>query len=232
MLIAAVGVCCAGLELDPNSSLEDGTTALIIAAENGHAQFVELMLEAGADPNVRLRCGHTALRWPACLCLVFVSNCVRSTTPRLSEWRCRRQAAMKDGTTAAFMAAQEGHDDVIILLLQAGAKPDLKRKDGFSPLLISSIEGQTMVVQVLVKAGADANQVTGDGSSALLLASQTGFTEVVITLLRAGADPNVARTDGATPLLAALHEDFEDIAMLLMQGGAKEHGKERTTQFA
>eukprot|EP01052_Picozoa_sp_SAG31_P035373 SAG31_NODE_4259_length_3410_cov_2.021444_2_plen_249_part_00 len=50
-----------GAELDPNMSLQDGTTALIIAAENGSAQFVELMLEAGSNVDLQMKDGTTAL---------------------------------------------------------------------------------------------------------------------------------------------------------------------------
>jgi ankyrin repeat protein len=50
-------------------------------------------------------------------------------------------AALKDGTTAMFMAAQEGMADVMGLLMNAGGQVTTKRHDGFTPLLIAAYEG-------------------------------------------------------------------------------------------
>jgi hypothetical protein len=46
---------------DPNQALPDGTTPLIVAAECGHAEFVQLMLAAGAASDQPLTDGTTAL---------------------------------------------------------------------------------------------------------------------------------------------------------------------------
>ena len=50
-----------GSAADPDHALPDGTTALIIACESGEAQFVELMIEAGATLDAALTDGTTAL---------------------------------------------------------------------------------------------------------------------------------------------------------------------------
>jgi ankyrin repeat protein len=47
--------------VDPNSSDEDGTTALMAAAFAGQSDAVRELLEAGADPNAQDVSGMTAL---------------------------------------------------------------------------------------------------------------------------------------------------------------------------
>ena len=45
------------------AALSDGVTALHVAAENGHALCIRVLLAAGADANVRDKEGWTPLRW-------------------------------------------------------------------------------------------------------------------------------------------------------------------------
>lgn len=47
-------------EIDLNAASEKGLTALMIAAMNGHTDMVYLLLEAGANPNLRTSAGETA----------------------------------------------------------------------------------------------------------------------------------------------------------------------------
>lgn len=48
---------------DVNARDENGNTALIIAATNGHAEICQLLLAAGADVNARDNQGNSALSW-------------------------------------------------------------------------------------------------------------------------------------------------------------------------
>jgi ankyrin len=46
-------------------------------------------------------------------------------------------AIKPDGATALFLAAQEGHSALALLLIDAGAQIDLPDEDGISPLYIA-----------------------------------------------------------------------------------------------
>ena len=53
------------LKADVNVKNNNGTTALIWAASNGHAKVVSALIAAGADVNVKNNNGTTALMWAA-----------------------------------------------------------------------------------------------------------------------------------------------------------------------
>ena len=46
---------------DPNAAAEDGSTPLMVAAQYGHSEVLQLLLEAGADKNAAKTNGVTAL---------------------------------------------------------------------------------------------------------------------------------------------------------------------------
>ncbi len=49
------GVCSLAFYLD---SIQDGTTALCVAAQEGHLRVVELMIAANADVNIQTNVSH------------------------------------------------------------------------------------------------------------------------------------------------------------------------------
>src|SRR4029079_18644074 len=48
-----------GIKLDESN--DDGDTALMVAAEHGHAEIVEMLLKAGADVSITDEAGETAI---------------------------------------------------------------------------------------------------------------------------------------------------------------------------
>jgi predicted LPLAT superfamily acyltransferase len=103
-----------------------------------------------------------------------------------------------------FMAVQNGHVEVVRLLLSGGADVNQARTDtGTTLLFMAAQEGHVEVVRLLLSGGADVNQARTDtGATPLFMAAQNGHVEVVRLLLSGGADVNQARTDtGATPFI-------------------------------
>jgi ankyrin repeat protein len=62
--------------------------------------------------------------------------------------------ARSDGVTALMLAAQNGHEQVALVLLEAKADPNKARPNGVTALMIAAQHGHEQVV-VLLKAGAD-----------------------------------------------------------------------------
>ena len=64
-----------------------------------------------------------------------------------------------------LLAAYNGHDKVVSLLLEAGADKDIKRNDGNAPMHVAAIRGDDKVVSLLLQAGADKDMAGGNGAS-------------------------------------------------------------------
>jgi len=87
-------------------------TPLFVAAQNGQADVVQLLLESGATPDAKtkVRCSHRFRNARATL--------LASSTHTLLA--CAR-AAVQDGSTALHEAASRDHCNVIRKLIDGGA---------------------------------------------------------------------------------------------------------------
>lgn len=126
------------------------------------------------------------------------------------------------GITALFVAADQGHVDIVSALLAAGATVDKSDDEGGTPLYFACQEGHALVVSQLIAAGAAVARADYHGVTALLVASQNGHTAVVAELLAAGSASvvNDATHAGATPLLIACQEGHADVVTSLLAAGA------------
>ncbi|XP_078575768.1 uncharacterized protein LOC144861671 [Branchiostoma floridae x Branchiostoma japonicum] len=125
------------------------------------------------------------------------------------------------GATSLFVAAQEGHVEVVQQLLKAGADVEKARQGGATPLYIAAQNGHVEVVQQLLKAGAEVDKARQTGATPLYIAAQNGHVEVVQQLLKAGAEVDKAKQDGATPLLIAAEEGHVEVVQQLLKAGAE-----------
>jgi len=116
------------------------------------------------------------------------------------------------------MAAQNGHEAVVQLLLAAEGVDvnQVKQSNGAFPLLLAAQNGHEAVVQLLLAAeGVDVNQVVpSNGAFPLLMAALGGDAAVVRLLLTRGADPHVTFR-GNSLLEIALDADHADVVEVL-----------------
>ncbi len=120
------------------STVHGQITALMCAAEEGHAEVIELLLGRGADPNAELGCleaiGPAAAgRHDA----VAVRGARRGTSIRSSallDGGAEVNQAGADNTSPLLIAVVNGHYDVASALLERGADPSIADHNGRSPL--------------------------------------------------------------------------------------------------
>lgn len=93
----------------------------------------------------------------------------------------------KGGETPLMRAAARGHEDVVRVLLDAGADACARRADGFTPLILAVFFGHEGVVRLLVERGADASARTGLGTTAARWAEARGFASMAEVLRDAEA---------------------------------------------
>ena len=73
----------------------------------------------------------------------------------------------RNGNTPLYMAAENGHHEVVAALINARAV-DLAEKDGSTPLYMAAENGHHEVVAALINARANVDLAAKDGSTPLL----------------------------------------------------------------
>ncbi|UFP93150.1 ankyrin repeat domain-containing protein [Gloeobacter morelensis MG652769] len=120
--------------------------------------------------------------------------------------------------------------EIVHLLLEAGANPNAADKRGALPLKIAVHLGSEPIVQLLLEHGADPNKrASGETTSAIQHAAFYGHVELVRVLLEHGGDPDtVLQTKSLFrirgPILQMLidagGEAPEEILRMLRKGSA------------
>lgn len=133
--------------VDVNARNDAGETPLMIAAREGEAAAVRLLLAHGADVNRQGRSGETPLSEAARLGRIVIVEA-------LLAGGADANLAMKTGMTPLLWAVRERHVDVIRALLKAGADPKAKDNDGRDALTFAAATGHEAITTMLVEAGA------------------------------------------------------------------------------
>ncbi|CAG2206753.1 unnamed protein product [Mytilus edulis] len=97
----------------------------------------------------------------------------------------------KGGNCSLNSASDEGHTDIVKLLLEKNPNVDLCDNDGFTPLISSCINNHTSIVQLLIQHKPDINAQTYDGGNALYFSARNGNIEITQLLLENNADCNI-----------------------------------------
>jgi ankyrin repeat protein len=129
-------------------------------------------------------------------------------------------AATEDGITSLFMAAHQGHTDVVKSLI--AAKADVNKATKYydtTPLHIAAQMGKTDVVKTLMASNAKVNLQNNNGYSPLFIAAENGYTDVVKSLA-ANADVNLQNNNGYSPLFIAAENGRTDVVKYLITANA------------
>lgn len=118
---------------------------LVLAAMNDHIEVVRLLLDAGADANVRESNNLTALHFAA------VEGHVDVVKALLAAGANPEAKPTDDGWTPLFYAIEKGQEEVVDALLRGGADPNSSNKDGISPLLYAATKGRADNIQQLLR---------------------------------------------------------------------------------
>ncbi|XP_075713246.1 cortactin-binding protein 2 isoform X2 [Rhinoderma darwinii] len=128
----------------------------------------------------------------------------------------------KDGHTALYSAAANGHTDCVKLLLTSGARVDATVSNGFTALCTAAAQGHSKCALELLAYNADINYV-GGGQAPLYLACKNGNCETAKLLLDSGANHNITSNTGWTPIHAAADSGNIDCLKLLMYYRGRSH---------
>ena len=150
-----------------NDSAEQGT-ALHSAAMAGHADIIELLLDHGANVNAKMKRGVTPLHLAAIGSKTAAS---RVLIERGADVQAMSQSdytlSVIEGRNPLGYAASAGNKELVALLLDKGASPDVGSVNGETPLMIAADRNHVEVAQLLLDRGANVNLRDRHGRSAL-----------------------------------------------------------------
>ncbi|XP_023247906.1 E3 ubiquitin-protein ligase MIB1 isoform X2 [Copidosoma floridanum] len=124
------------------------------------------------------------------------------------------------GHTALQAASQNGHLDVIKVLLKCKADVEIEDKDGDRAVHHAAFGDEPAVMALLAGAGADLNARNKRRQTALHMAVNKGHAGVVRTLLELGCHPSLQDSEGDTPLHDAISKKRDDMLALLLDHAA------------
>ncbi|XP_014676382.1 PREDICTED: putative ankyrin repeat protein RF_0381, partial [Priapulus caudatus] len=217
-----------------HAAVAGGNARVLSPACSGQLDIMRLLLEAGADPNVaETKSGVTPL-------MRAVREGKEAAVQMLLSHGADVNAADSYGETSLYHVPCSGRLDIMRLLLEAGANPNVaKTESGETPLIKAVREGEEAVARMLL-AGADANAADLYGQTSLHMAARSGQLDIMRLLLEAAAKPNVADTESGETLLirATLYHAAcfgrLDIVRLLLEAGADANAVDsygRTTMY-
>jgi uncharacterized protein len=162
---------------DANAIDPVGDPALVVAARAGYDASLTALLKGGAKVDAVTRFGDSAIMIAA---LGGRASIVKKLIAAGSN-------VNRPGWTPLIYASTEGHDDVAVLLLDAGADVNAGAPNGTTALMMAARNGHEKTVDLLLARGADANRRNDTGATALFWADRAGLTQIATALKRAGA---------------------------------------------
>jgi uncharacterized protein len=220
-----------------NTPEPDGTTALHWAVRADDLPTAQLLLRAGAKPNVANRYGVT----PISLAAV---NGNAAMIGALLKAGADADTTLAEGETVLMRAARTGNPEALEVLLAHGA--DVNHKESSleeTALMWAAAENNAAAVQLLLDYGADrdarskltvfpkadggrtANVLVSvvmprGGWTAVMYAARRGARDAVRVLADGGAALNAVDPDGANALIYAIINAHYDTAAVLLEKGA------------
>ncbi|CAN7141120.1 unnamed protein product [Brassica rapa subsp. narinosa] len=152
---------------------EEGFSAAMLAAMNGHVEAFRVLVYAGADVKLFSKGGDTV-----------VSLSVKNGNLDMIEKVMLEYALEKDNRSMAGLfyalhcAARRGDVKAVRLLSGKGYGLDVPDGDGYTPLMLAAIEGHGKMCEFLIKHGANCYAKNGRGKTLLDVA--VGDAEEVI----------------------------------------------------
>ncbi|XP_065333887.1 ankyrin-3-like isoform X2 [Cloeon dipterum] len=206
--------------LNVNATMKSGKTALMIAAGRGHLELVKLLLENGADINIRNDYGSLAFHAAAATGDLKTVEYLLS----ISETGSLLEDRNKRGETPLILSCRNIYTKVFRYLLNAGANLQAVDYGGRNVFLSACWAGNHIVAKHLVEnCQFDPSAVTKHGENAVhCAASNRSFNKDILKYLIEDLkiDVNHRAIHDQTPLMVAAEFGCARTCRFLIENGA------------
>ena len=240
LLIALAAGC------DINARDSYGNTPLMLETIYHHRECCRLLLQRGADARIRTDTGRTTVHYAAeqgdkemliafldAGCPVDEMDDTKMTplmctvkTAQMDSWHLLVQrgadlhSRASGGRTLAHIAAQFGHTEMLLAVLDAGCDADSPDDDMLTPFMYAVERWHGDCVEVLLQHGANADRHWGGGRTAAHTFAQRGDAKLLLAVLDAGCEVDGEDGKKVTPLVCAVLNGRADCCELLLRRGA------------
>lgn len=199
--------------LDLNALKVKQKTEMMLAAEQGNSTELKRTFSAGDRINaiapegtafsLALKNGHASI--------------ARILLSAGSQWQ---PGFADENSSALIVAANQGFDSLVKLLIMRGAVLDHLDSEGYSALAKAAIKGHLTTLKILINAGAKVD-IQPLGRSVLMHVVEDNNMLISQQLIAAGADVNFQDEQGDSALSIARRQGYYDLDLMLVQSGAR-----------
>jgi ankyrin repeat protein len=171
--------------------------------------MVRKLLAVGANPNVVLKEGETAIFAAVNANRIDILTLLIQHGAQVNHQR-------DDGWTALYSAVIGSHVAIVDLIIRSGANVDLKTNGGDTAIFLAACVGNIECMELLLAAGADFDLAReSDGARPIHGAAYFGNDAIIEALFRAGANIGAKTPNGKTAMQIAADEGRKTTYILL-----------------
>ena len=200
--------------LNVNETDVEGLTSLMVATIANDSVMTEVLLNAGANPNIATPQGVTVLHLAAFhnrdrFCPLILAA---GANPNVLDFR---------GQTPLHVSCQMGSTNVVSQLVGAGAFVNLNDRKGNPPIILACGNRHLGALEELLEKGAYVDARDIQGRTAAMLLSVLGEDEMLRILLRRKPDLGIVDYSGKSALTYARTNRRWTVLQILQAAGAK-----------
>ena len=194
-----------------NYAEKSGVTPLHFACQCGHVLAAKVLLSCGADINVTTELGGTPL-----------SLACQTRQLDVINFLLANGASVMKTQKAVHLACHNGYDDIVRIMIEAGASMVSGHTDDPDTQLIhcAAKEGHAKIIELLITKGAQVNVTDQSGITPLMYACEAGSLDTVQRLIEQGAILDFQNPQHVTPLHFACQGGYSSIVAYLIKNGA------------